>query len=222
MPVPISSFAVDGRAVYSIALKDRTQRPHRNKTWLYKNQLEAAVYGPRETSNGALNKLLGRLSMNNSALLLNASAVEEGIVTEAEFTQIITHFQTNVLLSDAKGKAKNVSLVPTSVASAASQAYGRTPRTVELLRGLSALPRTWRLEEERDALAAQGEEDLALEDEIENEEIDETLVSSSPSPPSFLDVDQSLSPNVRTWTLQWRSSSLAVPFMSKRLRKRSS
>ena len=173
--VPISSFPVDGRAVYCIALKDRTQRPHRNKNWIYKTQLEASIYGPRETSNGALNKLLARLSMNNSTLLLNAAAVEEGTVTEAEFTQIITHFQTNVLLSDAKAKAKNVSLVPTSVASAVAQAYGRIPRTVELLRGLSALPRTWRLEEERDELAAQNQMDLLLEEEIEEEGVDETL-----------------------------------------------
>ena len=171
MPLPISSFSVDGESVYSIGLKDRTQRPHRNKLWLYKCQLEAILYG-NTSSTGAINKMLGRLSMGHSILVLNASSVADGIATDDEFTQILTHFQTNVLLTECKKKAKNVSLIPTSVCSAAAQAYGRNPRTVELLRGLSALPRIWRLEEERDALAQENLEDLVLEEEIENEDID--------------------------------------------------
>ena len=57
MPLPVTNLLVDGARVYSIALKDRRQRPHRNKSWLFKLQLEAAIFGPRETSNGALNRL---------------------------------------------------------------------------------------------------------------------------------------------------------------------
>ena len=57
MPLPVSSFLVAGTRVYSIALKDRRQRPHRNKAWLFKTQVEAAIFGERERSNGALNKL---------------------------------------------------------------------------------------------------------------------------------------------------------------------
>ena len=57
MPLPVTDFLVNGARVYSIAFKDRRQRPHRNKSWLFKLQLEAAIFGPRETSNGALNRL---------------------------------------------------------------------------------------------------------------------------------------------------------------------
>ena len=143
---------------------------------MYKLQLESVIYGQRERSNGALNNLLARLSMSGSTLALNATSVTDGTVTESEWNQIISHFQTNVLLSDAKKKAKNVSLVPTSVASAAAQAYGRTPTTTQLLQRLSALPRRWEQEIERETLAAQNQVDLALEDEIETEDIDEHLV----------------------------------------------
>ena len=57
MPLAVTDFPVDGVRVYSIVLKDRRQRPHRQKSWLFKQQAESAIFGARETSNGALNKL---------------------------------------------------------------------------------------------------------------------------------------------------------------------
>ena len=107
--------------------------------------------------------------MNHSTLILNKQAVEEGIVEEAEFAQCLSLFQTEVLLTECKAKTKNVALVPTSIAKAAAEAHGRSPRTVELLKGMGQLSRQWVQLEERDALAAENMIDPVLEDEIEQE-----------------------------------------------------
>lgn len=115
--------------------------------------------------------------MNHSTLILNKQAVEEGIVMEEEFAQCLSLFQTEVLITECKAKTKNVTLVPTSIAKAAAEAHGRSPRTVELLRAMGQLSRHWVQLEERDALAAENMIDPVLEDEIEQENpgIEESL-----------------------------------------------
>ena len=111
--------------------------------------------------------------MNNSTLVLNAAAVADGVVEEVEFAECMALFQT-ILCSESRAKTKNVSLVPTTIVKAAAESHGRSPRTVELLRGMNQLSRQWLQLEERETLAAQHQVDYVLEAEIEeeNEEID--------------------------------------------------
>lgn len=115
--------------------------------------------------------------MNNSTLVLNAAAVADGVVEEVEFAECMALFQT-ILCSESRAKTKNVSLVPTTIVKAAAESHGRSPRTVELLRGMNQLSRQWLQLEERETLAAQHQVDYVLEAEIEeeNEEIDEGLM----------------------------------------------
>ena len=169
MPLPVTSIVVGETTAQIIVMKDRTTRPARTKSWMFTRSLEAILYGPRETSNGALLKLLGRISMSKSTLTLTSRSVGDGVVEQAEWDQIISLFRSTLDGTENPRKAKNVALIPTSVASAAAQSYGRNPHTVALLKGISSVPRQWALLEEKEELAQNNEMDLLLEEKIEED-----------------------------------------------------
>ena len=193
------SVACGGLTLHIVTLTVRRgPRPYRTKRWMFLRQLEQCIFGPRDTGTGAMNKLLGRVSMQESTICLGRASVNDGIVTDDDFAFVLDLFRSTITDPEARARVRNVSLCPTSVSSAAAQAFGRCDRTVALLRALSSLPTRWEQEIEREALAKevraspapqtsyppsishcllewQDLVDLVLEEAIENEEIDESL-----------------------------------------------
>ena len=142
--------------MHVLSLRDRRgAKPHRAKRFVFQSQLEACIFGARESSTGAIQKLLHRISMTDSTLCIGRATVDDGLVTVEEFDTVLHLYKSTIADAEQRARVRNVTVVPITVASAAAQAFGRCPRTTALLRAFSALPKVWEMEEERDMLAEQ-------------------------------------------------------------------
>jgi hypothetical protein len=156
MPVAHDTVAVGALTVHVLSLRDRRgAKPHREKRFVFQSQLEACIFGARDNSTGAVQKLLQRVSLTCTTLCIGRATVEDGLVLNEEFDAVLHLYKSTIADVEQRARVRNVTVVPITVASAAAQAFGRCPRTTALLRAFSALPKVWEMEEERDMLAEQ-------------------------------------------------------------------
>ena len=118
MPPAHDAVAVGGITLDIITLKYRRSKPHRDKRWCFLRSLEQCIYGG-QTGTGAMNKLLGRTSMQAAPICLGRVSVTDGLVTEQEYAFVLQLFRASVADPEARARVRNVSLCPVSVASAA-------------------------------------------------------------------------------------------------------
>ena len=76
------------------------------------------------------------------------SVVEHKLMSDELYTEIMETFK-QLRPAESRGRVRNATLLPLTVAIAAATAYGRCDRTVALLQGLASLPHRWELEIEQ-------------------------------------------------------------------------
>ena len=104
-------------------------------------QVEHALYG--QSGGGSVYRLLHRESLSQCPLALKRSSVNAGLVTTAEYEQLIKELEA-VSPIESRGRIRNVTLLSVSVATKLAHALGRGPKTIAFLRALSTpLPRLW-------------------------------------------------------------------------------
>ena len=147
MPVVQSTLNVRGVTLPLLSLVDtRTARNARPIRWCFLQGFEHILYGP--DAHGSANSLLARLSMSASTWMLNRSVVEHKLMSDELYTEIMDAFK-QLRPAESRGRVRNATLLPLTVAIAAATAYGRCDRTVALLQGLAAVPHRWELEIEQ-------------------------------------------------------------------------
>ena len=147
MPAVQSTLNVCGVTLPLLSLVDtRSARNARPIRWCFLQGFEHILYGP--ASHGSANSLLARLSMSASTWMLNRSVVEHKLMSDELYTEIMDAFK-QLRPAESRGRVRNATLLPLTVAIAAATAYGRCDRTVALLQGLAAVPHRWELEIEQ-------------------------------------------------------------------------
>ena len=107
---------------------------------------------------------MSRCSLAAAPLTVNKAAVTSGLVTQAEYDQIVVWLSES-LPFESQGRVRQVQLIARAHAITAAQKLGRSDATMALLRALaSPLPRLWEALNEQAALAADNLEDLLLDD----------------------------------------------------------
>ena len=120
-----------------------------------------------------MHALLGRCSLAQVPLVLKAKSVVDGLVTRGEYDEIIKLLCESLPL-ESQGRTRCATLIATNHAITLAGKLGRSDKTVAFMRSLSQpLPRAWELAEEKEALAANGEVDLLVDEELEELEEEE-------------------------------------------------
>ena len=84
--------------------------------------------------------------------------MEDGVITEEEFGTILDAFRAACVQDvEARPRVRQASLVPLAAAVSALTAHGHTEKTSAILRELKSLPRSWRLQEEKEKLEKNNE-----------------------------------------------------------------
>ena len=153
-----------------LKVKDRSKRPVREVRWCYQKQLELVLFG---ANNGGINALLNRISMGSTTFQVKSSCVGEKLLTQEEFEEVLD-VARSLVDAEARSRVRVATLCPLPVCVAACTAYGRCPKTQEVLAALQSVPKAWELAQEQEEDEAEGVVDLALQEKIE-EELDETM-----------------------------------------------
>ncbi|MDC0525419.1 hypothetical protein OAO87_00375 [bacterium] len=153
-------------------------------------------------STGAMMSLLRRLSMGESVLCAQKSAMEAELLTADEFAAILDAYRP-LAEPEARAKVKKASLVPLSVAVAAVQAFGRCAATTALLKAIGEQPKLWAMKDEQEAHRANLEVDLLLDDAIAEEEgeADVHMAIELETMPAFPSVAEDDAAVEQSWTL---------------------
>ena len=105
-----------------------------------------------------------RASLAAAPLTVNKAAVSGGLVTQAEYEQIVAWLSES-LPFESQGRVRQVQLIARSHAITAAQKLGRSGATMALLRAIaSPLPRLWEALNEQEENGRNMEEDLLLDD----------------------------------------------------------
>jgi hypothetical protein len=105
------------------------------------SQVERALYG--ETSSGAVHRLLARASLATCTLPLKRASIAQGLVTEAEYAQLIAELESSLDFT-AQGRVRGCTLIPVANAVQAAHTLGRCDRVLHFHAALNApLPRLW-------------------------------------------------------------------------------
>ena len=125
------------------------------------------MYG--QSGSGAIYRLLQREGMSLTPLALKRKSVEDDLVTSAEYEQLIKELE-DVSPIESRGRIRNVTLIAMPIVSKICTAVGRGAKSIALLRALQhPIPRLWELQAEQERNAANLEEDLTLQDQIDDE-----------------------------------------------------
>ena len=89
-----------GEALIVIQMNDRRGAQPRNETWMFQLQVQQCLFGE---SNGAMYRLLGRMSLTRTPVCLNRSSVSERLVQQDEWDELITLFQS-ILPLESRGR----------------------------------------------------------------------------------------------------------------------
>ena len=162
----VSWFRCLSRSLPVLTLPDRRTPANRPTKFVFLYDVERVLYGDTGHSTGAVHRLLQRGSLSQTVVSLKRSSVSDGLVTQAEFTQIISTFQ-ETLPMEARGRVRNCSLLPLPVAINAAKSFGRSTQAIAFLESFqSPIPHQWELQEESEANREEGLVDLVLEDEL--------------------------------------------------------
>lgn len=88
MPLDVQRRLLEGsvHALVCIRMPDRRHASPRDETWLLQHQVEAALFG--DNCTGAMYRLLARESLSLSPMPLKRKSVQDGLVLDAEYTQL--------------------------------------------------------------------------------------------------------------------------------------
>ena len=175
-PLEVNRFRVEagdrGFSMPCVTLRNRRAGGQPMVRWLYQRHLEMILYGRTEGSSGPIWKILSSTGMGVTALAINKAAVSAGHLTQTEFDTLMRVFKealpADIVDPSSLGRIRNCTLLPLATAAAVVRSFGRSPMALAFLRAFSQqVPEAWSMHEEREALRAQGQVDLALEEQIE-------------------------------------------------------
>ena len=128
---PMRTITPTGVELTVVQLRDRRQGLGSPiQEWCFQSELENYLYANWQTK-GSFFKLLSRAGADGLSFCLRRKAVEEGLVTDAEF----------VAMRDAINPAARVfALVPSEAIRLALTTYGKTPRAEALAAALNLDP----------------------------------------------------------------------------------
>ena len=123
-------------------------------------------------SSGAIWKVLNVAGLSATSLCCSRKAVTDGVITEAEFSQIMTVFKRALPPEhcdpSSLGRMRFCTLLPLASSALVCRQHGRSGASLAWLRAFSqSVPESWVLHEQREELAANNEVDLVLEAQIE-------------------------------------------------------
>ena len=175
-PLVIDRFRVEaadrGLSIPRVTLRNRRASGQPMVRWIYQRHLETLLYGRTEGSSGPIWKILSSTGLGPTALLINKAAVATGHIMQPEFDVLMRVFKealpADIVDPSSLGRIRNCTLLPLATAATIVRSFGRSAMAMSFLRAFSVpVPEAWSMHEEREALAAQGQVDLVLEDQIE-------------------------------------------------------
>ena len=196
--INVTNFRIETRmyTMPRIQLRDRRSAAHPNLHWVFQRHLEMVLYGRSDGgSTGAVWKLLNQAGLGRTTLAINKEAVQSAIITQEEFTAILTAFKAG-LVGDmidpcSVNKIRSTAILPVSAAAAIVRGYGRSETSMEWLRVFGQnVPQAWELQEQQEEDAAAGQVDLLLQDQLDEhgfEAEDFTLAEELTQVSSFVD-----------------------------------
>ena len=161
--------------------------------FVFQRHLESVLYGRAEGSSGPIWKLLNATGMGATALQVSKVSVTQELLTQPEFEQLMAlfkqHLPSDVVDPSSLGRIRVCTLLPLATASALARAYGRSGAATAFLTAFSQpVPESWQLLDQQAANHAAGEDDLALNEQLDdmNWEAEEmTFAQELTSMPSF-------------------------------------
>ena len=116
--------------------------------------------------------MLNVAGLGSTSLCCSRKAVNDGVITEGEFAQIMTVFKQALPPEhcdpSSLGRIRFCTLLPIATAALVCRQHGRSGASLAWLRAFSqSVPESWVLQEEREELAANNQVDLVLEAQIE-------------------------------------------------------
>jgi len=146
--------------------------------WVFQRHLEIILFNRGDGgSSGAIWKAIANTGLDSTSLCVARKAVRDGVVTEAEFAQILKVFKdalpAEVCDPSSLGRVRSCTLLPIATAAVVCRSHGRSTTSLAWLRAFSQpVPDTWLLQEQAEADAAADEIDFALQEKLEELEAD--------------------------------------------------
>jgi hypothetical protein len=111
MPLDVQRRLLEGsvHALVCIRMPDRRHASPRDETWLLQHQVEAALFG--DNCTGAMYRLLARESLSLSPMPLKRKSVQDGLVLDAEYTELIRLLE-ECLPIESKGRVRHAPAHP--------------------------------------------------------------------------------------------------------------
>ena len=144
VPVQIETFRVehgDGFSMPCIVLQNRRAGGNipRMLRWVCSRHLEMLLYSRFDGgSTGAVWKALNQCGLDATSLCCNKKSVAEGLITQAEFSQIMTAFKRALPVDacdpSSLGRIRSCTLLPLSSAAVVCRQHGRSPSSIAWLR----------------------------------------------------------------------------------------
>jgi len=142
--------------------------------WICQRHLEILLFGRVDGgSSGAIWKILNISALGSTSLGCTRKTVDEETITEAEFTQIMAAFKqalpAEICDPSSLGRIRSCTLLPIATAALVCRQHGRSPASLAWLRAFSqTVPDSWLMHEQAEQNAANGEEDLLLEEQLDD------------------------------------------------------
>jgi len=190
MPLNVDIFRVEHGAGFSmprIALLNRRAGGAVPRTlhWICQRHLEILLFGRGDGgSSGAIWKILNVSGLGSTALNCARKTVDEGLITEEEFNQIMKVFKrglpAEICDPSSLGRIRTFTLLPVATAALVCRQHGRSTASMAWLRSFSqVVPDSWVVHEQAERDAANGELDLVLEEKLDDQSFEVEDVSFS-------------------------------------------
>ena len=151
--------------------------------WVFQRHLEIILLGRTDGgSSGAIWKILNVSGLGSTALNCSRRTVDEGLVTDEEFKQIMAVFKqalpAGICDPSSAGRIRSCTLLPVATAALVCRQYGRSAASMAWLRAFSqCVPDSWQLHEQQEQDAANLVHDYVLEQQLDDQSFEVEDVS---------------------------------------------
>jgi hypothetical protein len=151
--------------------------------WIFQRHLEILLFNRADGgSSGAIWKVLNLSGLSSTSLCCTRKAVNDGVLLEAEFTQIMQVFKAALPAEmcdpSSLGRIRFCTVLPVATAALICRQHGRSPTSLAWLRAFSqSVPDSWVLHEQAEQDAANGEANLVLLDQLDDQSFEVEDVS---------------------------------------------
>ena len=192
-----------------ITLADRRAAGNRLVRFVFQRHLEAVLFGRTEGSSWPIWKLMNRAGIGSTTLPVSKPSIAAGVITEEEFNAIMRVFKDS-LPSDivdpcSLGRIRCCTLLPLAAAATVVRSFGRSGASMAWLRAVSQpIPQGWELREEQEQNDAEGEVDLVLNEQLDEQGFEAEEMSFAEelmTMPAF-SADADDETRLKTYTLQ--------------------